>query len=68
MSQANANVRGPQRRDIPVSGIIWIIIVGFVAGIIARFLSPIERVLGATLLGSETVNSIKNGGMGSGVR
>src|SRR5215470_16162725 len=40
MSQASANVRVPKRRDIPVSGIIWIIIVGFVAGIIARFLSP----------------------------
>jgi polysaccharide export outer membrane protein len=33
---------------------------------IARFLSPIERLLGATLLGSETVNSIKNRGSGTG--
>ena len=31
---------------------------------VGRFLSPIERILGATLLGSETVNSIKNGGVG----
>jgi polysaccharide export outer membrane protein len=29
-----------------------------------RILSPIERLLGVTLLGSSTVNSIKNGGTG----
>jgi polysaccharide export outer membrane protein len=29
---------------------------------LAQFLAPIERVLGATLLGSSVVNSIKNGG------
>jgi polysaccharide export outer membrane protein len=38
---------------------------------LAKTLSPIERVLGATLLGSSTVNSIKNGsntfGNGAGV-
>jgi uncharacterized membrane protein YeaQ/YmgE (transglycosylase-associated protein family) len=27
-------------REVAVSGIIWIVVVGFVAGIIARFLSP----------------------------
>jgi polysaccharide export outer membrane protein len=32
---------------------------------IAKFLSPIERVFGATLLGSETVNSIRNRGSSS---
>jgi polysaccharide export outer membrane protein len=33
---------------------------------VAKWLSPIERVLGATLLGSQTVNSIRNKGGGSG--
>jgi polysaccharide export outer membrane protein len=32
---------------------------------IAKFLSPIERILGVTLLGSETVNSISGRGTGS---
>jgi polysaccharide export outer membrane protein len=32
---------------------------------LAKFLAPIERVLGVTLLGSETVNSIRNGGRNS---
>jgi polysaccharide export outer membrane protein len=32
---------------------------------LAKFLSPIQRILGATLLGSSTVNSIRNGGNGS---
>jgi polysaccharide export outer membrane protein len=32
----------------------------------ARFLSPFERMLGATLLGSQVVNSIKQGGTGNG--
>ncbi len=31
---------------------------------VAKYLSPIERILGATLLGSEVVNSIRNGGSG----
>lgn len=31
---------------------------------LAKFLSPIERVLGVTLLGSQTVNSIKSGTTG----
>jgi polysaccharide export outer membrane protein len=31
---------------------------------LARFLSPFERILGTTLLGSETVNSIKGTGAG----
>ena len=36
---------------------------------LAKVLSPIERLLGVTLLGSTTVNSIKNGGMnGTGTR
>src|ERR1700694_6332104 len=29
-----------QPREIVVSGIIWIIVIGFIAGIIARLLSP----------------------------
>jgi uncharacterized membrane protein YeaQ/YmgE (transglycosylase-associated protein family) len=29
-----------QPREVVVSGIIWIIVIGFVAGIIARLLSP----------------------------
>jgi polysaccharide export outer membrane protein len=33
---------------------------------LARFLAPIERVLGVTLLGSSTVNSIRNSGTGLG--
>jgi polysaccharide export outer membrane protein len=33
---------------------------------LAKFLSPIQRVLGTTLLGSSTVNSIKNGSNGGG--
>ncbi len=33
---------------------------------LAKILSPIERVLGVTLLGSQTVNSIKNGQVGGG--
>lgn len=33
---------------------------------LARIISPIERVLGVTLLGSGTVNSFKNNGNGSG--
>jgi len=33
---------------------------------IAKFLAPIERVLGTTLLGSETVNSIRNRGTNVG--
>jgi polysaccharide export outer membrane protein len=33
---------------------------------LSRFLSPIERVFGITLLGSSTVNSIKNGGLNNG--
>jgi polysaccharide export outer membrane protein len=35
---------------------------------LAKFLSPIDRVLGTVLLGSSTVNSIKNGGSGSNGR
>src|SRR5262249_17245281 len=31
---------------------------------LAKFLSPIERLFGVTLLGSETVNSIRNRGVG----
>jgi uncharacterized membrane protein YeaQ/YmgE (transglycosylase-associated protein family) len=30
----------PREITVSVSGIIWIIVIGFVAGIIARFLSP----------------------------
>ena len=30
----------PRPREIAMSGIIWIIVIGFIAGIIARFLSP----------------------------
>jgi polysaccharide export outer membrane protein len=33
---------------------------------IARFLSPIERIFGITLLGASTVNQIKNGGLNNG--
>jgi polysaccharide export outer membrane protein len=33
---------------------------------ISKFVSPIERLLGVTLLGSETVNSIRNRGTGTG--
>jgi polysaccharide export outer membrane protein len=33
---------------------------------LSRWLSPIQRLFGATLLGSETVNSIRNGGVGGG--
>jgi polysaccharide export outer membrane protein len=33
---------------------------------LAKFLSPVQRVLGTTLLGSSTVNSIKNGGTSGG--
>jgi polysaccharide export outer membrane protein len=33
---------------------------------LAKILAPVERVLGVTLLGSSTVNSIKNGGRGTG--
>src|SRR5687768_11844952 len=29
-----------ERRENPVSAIIWIVAIGFVAGVIARFLSP----------------------------
>jgi polysaccharide export outer membrane protein len=36
--------------------------------IIAKILSPIERILGVTLLGSQTVNSIRSGTVGGGVR
>ena len=32
----------------------------------AKYLSPFERILGAVLLGSETVNSIKHGGTSGG--
>jgi polysaccharide export outer membrane protein len=35
---------------------------------IAKFLSPIERILGVTLLGSETVNSISGRGTGGTIR
>jgi hypothetical protein len=32
---------GPKgHREIVVSNIIWIVVIGFIAGIIARFLSP----------------------------
>jgi polysaccharide biosynthesis/export protein len=34
---------------------------------LAKLISPIERVLGVTLLGSSTVFNLKNGGQGSGV-
>ena len=30
----------PREIAVSVSGIIWIIVIGFIAGIIARFLSP----------------------------
>jgi polysaccharide biosynthesis/export protein len=33
---------------------------------IAKWLSPVQRVLGAILLGSQTVNSIQSGGLGGG--
>ena len=33
---------------------------------LAKRLNPIQRVLGTILLGSSTVNSIKNGGSGTG--
>jgi polysaccharide export outer membrane protein len=33
---------------------------------LGKFLAPVERVLGTVLLGSSTVNSIKNGGTGNG--
>jgi polysaccharide export outer membrane protein len=32
---------------------------------LARLLSPVERLFGVTLLGSTTVNSIRNGGFGT---
>jgi translation initiation factor IF-1 len=38
---------------------------------LATFLSPFERILGITLLGSQTVNSVRNGNTGgnnNGVR
>jgi polysaccharide export outer membrane protein len=35
-------------------------------GFIDKRIGPIERLFGATLLGSQTVNSIRNGGTGTG--
>jgi uncharacterized membrane protein YeaQ/YmgE (transglycosylase-associated protein family) len=37
-------------REIVVSNIIWIIVIGFVAGIIARFLSPGPNEVGGFIL------------------
>jgi polysaccharide export outer membrane protein len=35
---------------------------------LAKVLEPVERILGVTLLGSQTVNSIRNGNVGGGTR
>jgi uncharacterized membrane protein YeaQ/YmgE (transglycosylase-associated protein family) len=37
-------------REIVVSNIIWIIVIGFIAGIIARFLSPGPNTLNGFIL------------------
>jgi uncharacterized membrane protein YeaQ/YmgE (transglycosylase-associated protein family) len=42
---------GPKRhREIVVSNIIWIVVIGFIAGIIARFLSPGPNELGGFIV------------------
>jgi uncharacterized membrane protein YeaQ/YmgE (transglycosylase-associated protein family) len=39
-----------QKGEITVSNIIWIIMIGFIAGIIARVLSPVPNELGGFIL------------------
>ena len=42
---------GPKgHREIVVSNIIWIVVIGFIAGIIARFLSPGPNELGGFIV------------------
>jgi len=44
-------VMGPKgHREIVVSNIIWIVVIGFIAGIIARFLSPGPNELGGFIV------------------
>ena len=37
-------------REIVVSNIIWIVVIGFIAGIIARFISPGPNKLGGFIV------------------
>ena len=50
LARLAARLRAKAKGEVTVSNIIWIIMIGFIAGIIARVLSPGPNELGGFIL------------------